>query len=166
MSLNITEIISLSISSISVLTLVITLIFIYRQSREMIKQTKTQNIALHFASWQNIMSILFNLGSYLIQNPNLRPYFYENKNLPEEDSNRQAVLLLSIMYLDFFEYLLISEKKMADAWDWSKETWNTWIIDMFKKSCVLRESIEQNSSWYTKELYELYKKSEEIVNKS
>ena len=114
------------------------------------RQIKLTNETLKQNNHTSIYTINTDIYKYLADNSHLRPYFYENKELEDEDPNTQQLLGFCEIIADFFEFILIEE----DALDHNLiEPWEFYMQKIYKNSPVFRKYIEENEEQYTKALY-------------
>ena len=55
-------------------------------------------------TYQGFVGTWFELGKIFIEHPELRPYFYDDFILTEDDENYQRVLAIAVFYDDCFAY--------------------------------------------------------------
>jgi len=60
--------------------------------------------SLREQTYQGFIGTWFDLGRIFIEYPELRPYFYDNLALTENDENYQRVMAIAVFYDDCFAY--------------------------------------------------------------
>ena len=112
--------------------------------------------------WE-IEQVSFNVYKMLVDEPSLRPYFYEGKPLPIRESQSQdeqpaaANLRWKIesaceLLLDYFETIVRSGTVLDDT---SEAVWHKYMVKIYRKSPALREFLENERDRYTPELINL-----------
>src|SRR5262249_23154195 len=88
------------------------------------------------------------------ENPELRPYFYDNKNLntAPTELERWKVLNTAEMVGGFVELVALQiEEQPAEI----QKRWKAYIVDLFNSSSVLREHLATCAPWYADDLLRL-----------
>ena len=123
------------------------LIFLFYQCQILKSSLRTQ-------SFQNLFSNMISIDMFFANNPNIKLYVYEEKDLPEDTKSLEYVQAMSAceLLLDHFEEVFGCRNIM------SKEMWSGWssyIKEMYNCSNVLRYYIELNRGKYQKHFLEL-----------
>src|SRR6266568_4117128 len=88
---------------------------------------------------------------FFAENPELRPYFYDNKDLDsaEDELEKLKVLSTAEMVSGFMELVALQlAEQPADI----QPRWKAYIVDQYKSSSVLREHISECVAWYADDL--------------
>jgi len=112
--------------------------------------------------WE-IEQVSFNVYKMLVDEPSLRPYFYEGKSLPVREAHNQeeqpaaADLRWKLesaceLLLDYFETIVRSGTVLDDT---SEAVWHKYMVKIYRKSPALRQFLENERDRYTPELCEL-----------
>ena len=125
----------------------VSLIFLCYQCQILKSSLRTQ-------SFQNLFSNMISIDMFFANNPNIKLYVYEEKDLPEDTKSLEYVQAMSAceLLLDHFEEVFGCRNIM------SKEMWSGWssyIKEMYNCSNVLRYYIELNRGKYQKYFLEL-----------
>ncbi len=101
-----------------------------------------------------------------VDNPQLRPYFYSNKPLPdcsepdahslahEHRCNRDQVLAAAEMLIDYFEHILHSESFIeSDLFT----SWVSYFQELYSKSDALKAYVEENHKLCSDKLLDFLK---------
>ncbi len=91
----------------------------------------------------------------LIDCPELKPYFDDNKKISEDEDNYLKVMAMA----DY--YCLYLEKIATQGEGLSKENviaWNEYIRGAYNNSHVIREHLDNNKQWYSKEFWNVINK--------
>jgi hypothetical protein len=107
-----------------------------------------------------IVTHVTSLDQVFMKEPDLAPYFYENKPIDRKDKMYPKVSATAVMVLDVFDLVATQNKHYPEFWD-TPEAWDEWMIDVFSKSPILREFIDTHQGWYGKSLKALREKAKE-----
>jgi hypothetical protein len=88
----------------------------------------------------------------LFESPELRPYFYEGLEPPEDAITRGRLLSLSEMFADHVEDIAINSQVLEE---YRLQNWVQSMADFFWSSPVLQEFLEDNAHYYGP-MYELF----------
>ena len=149
------EFISLCISFSYFVTVVVTLIVLIYQNKIISMQTSYALQSVEGSIYANITAQSLAEDQIFISNPELRPYFYEGKELEQNDTMRHKVHATSEYLLDFFDSLESQMKKYPNLWIHEKREWEANTVDMFAWSPELCRYLDATKDWYSEELYAL-----------
>jgi uncharacterized membrane-anchored protein YhcB (DUF1043 family) len=91
---------------------------------------------------------------FFAENPELRPYFYDNKDLTQAQSELEKLKVLSTteMVSGFMELVALQlAEQPADI----QPRWRAYIVDGYNSSAVLREHIATCTAWYADDFLRL-----------
>lgn len=149
------ELISLIISICYFITVCVTLILLIVQNRNITMQTKLSLESVEANVYGTVMSQALAQDEVFIKHPELRPYFYQGKELSPDDSLCHKVWAIAEYLLDFYDSLEKQLKNYPHLWIHEKKTWQANTIDMFAWSPVLCLYLDANREWYSESLYAL-----------
>ena len=116
-------------------------------------QTRQSSRALESTAEQTIQSQQLELDKIFIENSSLRPYFDSGKDLGERDPNRDKVLALADLQIDFFGSVLTQTANIPalqhDTAEW--RAWENYIHSTFSASPVMCQRLASTKDWYTPE---------------
>jgi hypothetical protein len=96
------------------------------------------NVAL-YAHMENVRAVFQN-------HPEIRPYFYENRDIDPRDPLYDLAISTAESMVDLFELVtFLRATVQTDSW----ETWKIYMRKLYELSPVLRLFVEQNDTWYT-----------------
>ncbi len=109
---------------------------------------------------ERLYSQSLSILKFFAENPELRPYFYDNKDLSRADSDRERLKVLSAaeMVGGFMELVAL---QMEDQTAEIQPRWKVYIVDSYTSSAVVREHIAACSAWYANDLLCLLPMSKE-----
>ncbi len=103
----------------------------------------------------SIYDIAGRIKQNIIDDPELRPYFDENKEITADDNKYAKVMAMA----DY--YCLYLEKIATQGEGLSKENvvaWNEYIRGVYNNSYVIRDHLNNNKEWYSKEFWAVLNK--------
>ena len=91
---------------------------------------------------------------FFAENPELRPYFYDNKDLKTAPSELEKLKVLSTteMVSGFMELVAL---QLAEQPAEIQPRWRAYIIDGYNSSVVMREHIATCTAWYADDFLRL-----------
>jgi hypothetical protein len=119
------------------------------------QQTTAQVESLRNSSYIAVNSKQLELDSIFIQNPDLRPYFFEKKKIDKNDKNYNKAVSVADYTIDYFD-LLYSQvdyflPPRIDQNQKALNSWKTYIKQSFKLSPILCQRLNEVKDWYTSE---------------
>jgi hypothetical protein len=134
----------------------ISLIFVVVQ----IRQTSQSLRASAFAT---VANYTMELDKVFIDDPDLRPYFYNGRDTNELDDKYNQVMATAEFELDFFDATLtqleLRPGESKSEMRAEEMVWRKYIQDSFAKSPALCERIKSNPDWYRENLNDLARQS-------
>jgi hypothetical protein len=148
------ELLSLVISIAGFITVIISLVLLTRQTREMTLQSKYVASSLEKTVYETASGRGFALDKIFIDNPELRPYFYSGKDIGEDDPCFDKVVAVADFILDFMDYIVLQPQHFAQIF--SPKSWEPWMKDMFANSPVLCGRLQEvEGRWHSKALADI-----------
>jgi hypothetical protein len=88
---------------------------------------------------------------FFAENPAVRPFFYDNKDLGrcESELERLRVLSTAEMVAGFMELVSLQIEEQPAA---IQPRWKAYILDQYKSSAVLRDHLKDCEAWYADDL--------------
>jgi hypothetical protein len=96
------------------------------------------------------------LHRVFLNHPELRPYFFEGKDIKETDPLYPKVEAVADMHLDAFAYNLDYRLVFPDGWR-TAEGYKDYIRSRLALSPVMRRRLEQKPDWFSPYLQEVLK---------
>lgn len=95
---------------------------------------------------------------FFAEHPEVRPYFYSNKELQDAGSELEKLRVLSTaeMVSGFMELVAL---QLEDQPDEIKPRWKAYIVDGYNSSVVLRDHVSECVAWYADEFLRLLPES-------
>ena len=87
---------------------------------------------------------------FFIDNPNLRPFFYDNKEVSPNDSEFTSLRAITEMVADFSEHIYLQLPNLPGD---IREAWESYVRHLYKNSPVLRSHFEnkETGAWYSQD---------------
>jgi len=101
----------------------------------------------------------FAIQIIVLQDPQLRPFFYDNIPVPLDATILAKLETFSEIVFDFYE-LIVDEKDFMPAE--LSQSWKVYLADLYKRSPTLRRHLEMNSKWYSNSLCMFFKQQSSI----
>jgi hypothetical protein len=135
-----------SIASLAgILGLILTLLFMARQTRKLTEQTMTGNAIAHLDAHYNALERLHDLNKILLEMPNLQPYFLLGKECQPGDPDYDSIRLLGEMFADVFDLGLELHRRIKD--EVHRDCWDATVIEAIKQP-ILRQAITSDAPWW------------------
>ena len=123
-----------------------------------LKATKRQIEVMMIQSRGDVNERLYSqslqLLRFLAENPALRPYFSDNKDLSTCENELEKCRVLSTVEMigGFMELVAL---QLAEQPLEIQPRWKAYIVDAYKSSAVLREHISTCTAWYAEDFLRL-----------
>ena len=102
---------------------------------------------------------------FFAENPELRPFFYDNRKLSEASNELEKLKVLSAaeMVAGFTELVALQlQEQPAEI----QPRWQAYIVDAYGSSSVLREHLASCRAWYADDLLRLLPSNDSLSNKT
>ena len=99
---------------------------------------------------------------FFAENPEMRPYFYDNKDLSAAPTEleRLKVLNTAEMVGGFAELVALQIEAQPTE---IQQRWKAYVVDVFNSSSVLREHLAACAAWYADDLIRLLPSDRQAV---
>jgi hypothetical protein len=100
---------------------------------------------------------------FFAENPEVRPYFYDNKDLSEAPTELEKLRVLSTaeMVSGFMELVAL---QLAEQPAEIQPRWKAYILDQYNSSAVLREHVDTCRAWYAEDYLRLLPASSSAIS--
>lgn len=156
------EVISIIVSVAGSIGIIVTLWFVYIQTRIFARQTDYVARSLATSLSQNINSQVQDITRLFIEYPEIRPYFYKGQPIDESHVDYARAEAIAELILDIL--FTISEQGRrsggfrSDQGQRGGATWQAYVGDCFAQSPILVKFLTERQSWYSEELVELMRR--------
>jgi len=103
---------------------------------------------------ERLYSQSLDIMRFFAENPEVRPYFYDNKDLSKAPTELEKLKVLSTaeMVSGFMELVAL---QMAEQPAEIQPRWKAYILDQYNCSAVLREHVDTCRAWYAEDYLRL-----------
>jgi hypothetical protein len=143
---------SLIVSAAGFLGLVVSVRYLIAQTRQVVLQSQSAARALESNTFDASADATFMIDSIFVQYPELRKYFYDAEEQMPPRPERDRLIAVAELMLDYFDYVLLQQRRSPVLHPhnfWSEE----YLIDSFSASPILCEYLEQRKDWFSTELF-------------
>ncbi len=131
----------------AVMSVVVTLVgffLLWRQIRQVELTTRAETHGYLYTHQDSITR-------FFIENSNIRPYFYDNKEVSITDSELGTIRAVTEMIADFSEHIYLQLPNLPKD---VQEGWESYMKNLYNRSPALRSHFIDNGSWYGKDFIE------------
>jgi hypothetical protein len=129
-------------SIVGVTIAIVGFIFVSYQIRQV---SQSNRASAHTA----IFSHSLELTRLMMENPEVRPYLSEGKDLIREDPLYDKVILICEMFADFYEHVSLQRENLPEQ---SRGCWDKAIAHRYQRNSALKRYIEAHRSVYAPSL--------------
>jgi hypothetical protein len=116
------------------------------QTRAVAQQAEINNRLSKASVISNSSNNLRQIFLLFIEDPELRPYFYESKNPPSRGDKRTRLIVVSEMLGDMFEDGLVAHHLVPTMR--SSDAWVKYCSTVLAASPILKEIMELHPDWW------------------
>jgi hypothetical protein len=115
------------------------------------RQIRQVDLSTRGETYGELYSQQHSITTFFIENLQLRPYFYDNREI-ETEANYLQIMAVAEMVADFLEHIYLQLPNLpADV----REGWAAYMERIYSNSPALRIHFDANGSWYSEELLEM-----------
>lgn len=103
-------------------------------------QVKASGVSLAASTHQNIISHTMEIDKLFIDNPELWPYFFDDKEIAEGDQNYDKALAVGYYHLDFFDTFVTQENAFSNTFPGgraSRDAWYNYMHNTFRSGPIM-----------------------------
>jgi hypothetical protein len=134
------------ITGLSGISVVLSLLFLARQTSELARQTKLNNRIGTLGGMSDALERLHSVQGIFTNKPGLRPYFYEGKQCPQHGRRQGELLNIAEMLADAIDHTLNVVDLMPNRPE--DEGWRNYAVFMVESSPVLRSVLNYHLDWF------------------
>lgn len=109
------------------------------------KQIRDNRTALETQARSQIYRLSFETYKLLVDHPDLRPYFYEDKSLDGlSESERQRLLAAAELFTDYFEGIFLARASLDEE---TVSLWRDYMRSLHGTSSAIRRFIDGNKAY-------------------
>jgi len=114
------------------------------------RQWRESARAIRANTYQGINTQLQGIDLIFVENPELRPYFYAGEDIPQDKRERDRVMAVAELLVDFMDNVVTHGDAMPPE---HREVWYRYFREQHDSSPAIRAYWSENSHWYRKELH-------------
>lgn len=137
------------VSIVTLITILISLYLVLRQTQEMTEQSAASVHATISSTYQAISSQAIEINRIFFDHPDLKPYFYDNVPPPEDPLLRAKLESLAEIHMDFMDMALVQVETRPPEVDIPFEVYETYFRQILETSPVMREYYKGYRLWYS-----------------
>jgi hypothetical protein len=126
---------------VSAVAVLIGLVFAGQESRAVSRQLRVANVMSGTSELRAVVTVTHSVLAHLIAKPHLRCYFYDGKEVHDDDPYRSEVLCIAEMYCDALELGLFTTSRI-DATE-SFDCWVDYATCMLQTSPAVRATLRE-----------------------
>jgi hypothetical protein len=143
---DICEVIGVCIMFVAALVAAGSLVALWRQTRENAYQTRMSSRAAQASAYNNLAQSMLDIDRIFFDNPELRPFFYEDCAVPTDARLFARVNILAEMMVDFMDNAMV-QGSLLEGYEWTE--WESYFCDMYRTSPAIRDFWHTNRHWYS-----------------
>lgn len=121
---------------------VLGLFLLWVQIRLQARTSKTELIT-------GMTALITTVGNAFIEHPELRPYFYENRD--PRPRHRERTRAIAVVLVSAMDHVAVHFKAMDRD---TRAAWKQYFNDIYKTSPVVRDQLGAHANWYGSQLRE------------
>lgn len=131
------------VNLIGIGSVVVSVLFLAWQTREVARQTRTNHGISVTSTFQQTAALIQVVHAPMIEQPHLRAYFYDSKECTEDDENRPKLLTMAELLADAAEFGLMAADYIPGT-----VVWLNYPRAILKGSPILREVVSNHQEWW------------------
>ena len=131
------------VNLVGIASVVISLMFLVWQTREVARQTRTNHGVGITSTFQQTAQLIQAVHLPMIEDPQLRAYFYDDKECSPSDPYRPKLLTLAELLADAAEFGLMSADYVQGS-----VVWHNYPRAVLAGSPILREVVSTRPTWW------------------
>lgn len=93
----------------------------------------------------------------IIDNPELRPYFHDSKEITVEDPNYDKVMAVADLFCLYLEKIATQAEGISEE---NQAAWGEYVQSVYDSCPAIREHLKGKNSWYSKEFWGIIERKE------
>lgn len=138
-----------TVALITLITVVISIFYLFRQTHEMREQSAASVYATISSTYQAISEQAIALDMIFFEHPELKPYFFGNVPLPQDPLEAERVLSLAEIHMDFMDMALVQVSSTPEYVHIPFEVYEAYFKEMLQTSPAMRLFYRENKAWYS-----------------
>jgi hypothetical protein len=134
------------ITAISGASVVLSLLFLARQTNELARQTRLSNQIGTLTGTHDALELLHDIQGIFTDKPELRSYFYDGRKCPRRGRQRAVILNLAEMMADAIDYGLMVVSLIPDTKEY--DGFRSFAVFMMQSSPAVHDLVNDHPEWY------------------
>jgi len=88
----------------------------------------------------------------IIDNPELRPYFHESKEITVEDANYEKVMAVADLFCLYLEKITTQGEGISEK---NRTAWEEYVRDVYQNCPAIQLYLKGKESWYSEEFWKI-----------
>ena len=88
----------------------------------------------------------------IIDNPEIRPYFHDSKEISSEDDNFDKVMAVSDLFCLYLEKIATQGEGISKE---NQKAWGDYVRGIYKSCPAIRLHLEDKKAWYSREFWDI-----------
>jgi hypothetical protein len=133
-------------SVIGTIGVVVSLVLIAWQNRQLTKQTKINNEVGSTTAAYSALERIHQVSQIMVDRPETQPYFTKNAQLPADPLERDQILMIAQALADTIDYgLMVCDLR---AHMQSYQGWPAFAVNSMTNSVALRQVVEEHPEYW------------------
>jgi hypothetical protein len=112
-----------------------------------VRQSNIANESAAVATSERTFNLVMKIDQVHLDHPEVRPYFYQDRPLGQNDPQANLVHAIAEMTLDHFSIILTQVSANPNRYV-DIRGYKAWMADSFKHTSVLPDYLDEHASWY------------------
>ncbi len=139
----------------SLATVVLTIVLVVRQTREMTRQSIYSAYGTAGNIYKDVSIQMMEIDRLFFEHPEIRPYFYDNQPPPDDPHEAARIEALAELFMDFLDMVIVLETTTPPELNIPWAEWQDYIADLYLSSPAIRHFYRTNRDWYDTKVREL-----------
>lgn len=122
------------------------------QARHAAVQAEHASHATLATVYQNMAMQMHDIDRYFVDNPELKKYFGEGAELPDDVAEQTKLRCIAEMLVDFMDNFVtqapLLDKRLCSGW-------REYFVSLYDASPAIRAYVSSHHTWYTDELHDM-----------
>jgi hypothetical protein len=128
------------------LGLIVSLMFLAQQTKAVSEQVRASNVINGTNGLDTCLNNVREIYFKMLEFPGMRAYFYDDKPCPDEDEERERVLIMAEMLADALETGLMATRRIQETE--SFDDWRDYCRFLLEHSPAMRSTIVEHPKWW------------------
>ncbi len=137
-------------------TVVLTIVLVVRQTREMTKQSIYEAYATAGSIYKDVAMAMMDIDRLFYEEPRMRAYFYNGAGMPDDPLEAARVEALAELFMDFLDMVIVLEATTPPELDIPWAEYQDYFVEIYQSSPAIRQFYAENRDWYDPKVRELF----------